>query len=61
LHDPLLVPWRRVCAQIHNELNVFDGVFKNAFFLVIVIGTLVVQIALIETKGACLQPPRLVL
>jgi len=37
--------------KIHNELNVFDGVFKNAFFLVIVVGTLVVQIALIETKG----------
>ena len=38
-------------AQIHNELNVFDGVFKNAFFLVIVVGTLIVQVALIETKG----------
>jgi len=37
--------------KIHNELNVFDGVFKNAFFLVIVIGTLVVQFALIEIKG----------
>ena len=28
----------------------FEGVFKNAFFLVIVLGTLVVQLALIEIK-----------
>ena len=37
--------------KIHNELNVFTGVFKNAIFLVIVIGTLITQVALIEIKG----------
>jgi len=37
--------------KIHNELNVFEGVMKNAYFIVIVIGTLLVQIALIEIPG----------
>jgi magnesium-transporting ATPase (P-type) len=37
--------------KIHNEINVFDGVFKNAFFLVIVVGTFVVQYLLIEIQG----------
>mmetsp|Transcript_5585 Transcript_5585/g.12989 ORF Transcript_5585/g.12989 Transcript_5585/m.12989 type:complete len:1056 (-) Transcript_5585:318-3485(-) len=37
--------------KIHNELNVFDGVFRNSFFLVIVIGTLITQFALIEVPG----------
>jgi hypothetical protein len=30
---------------------VFDGVFKNSFFLVIVVGTFVVQYLLIEIQG----------
>ena len=37
--------------KIHNEINVFDGVFKNSFFLVIVVGTFVVQYLLIEIQG----------
>jgi len=37
--------------KIHSELNVFEGMFKHSLFLIIVIGTLVVQVALIETPG----------
>jgi len=37
--------------KIHNELNVLDGILKNAYFVVICIGTLLVQIALIEIPG----------
>jgi len=37
--------------KIHNELNVFEGVMKNAYFIVIVIGTLLVQ------ASTCSPPP----
>jgi len=37
--------------KIHDELNVFDGIHKNALFLFIVIGTLIGQVALIEAPG----------
>jgi len=37
--------------KIHNEPNVFEGIHKNSLFLVIVIGTLIGQVALIEAPG----------
>jgi len=37
--------------KIHNEVNVFEGVLKNKIFLVIVIGTLITQVALVEIPG----------
>jgi Ca2+ transporting ATPase len=37
--------------KIHNEFNVLDGVLKNSYFLIIVLGTLIVQVGLIEIPG----------
>jgi len=37
--------------KIHNEVNVFEGIMKNTFFIVIVIGTFLVQVLLIEVPG----------
>jgi hypothetical protein len=37
--------------KIHNEVNVFEGITKNSFFIVIVIGTFLVQVLLIEVPG----------
>eukprot|EP00286_Rhodomonas_abbreviata_P006837 CAMPEP_0181326618 /NCGR_PEP_ID=MMETSP1101-20121128/21609_1 /TAXON_ID=46948 /ORGANISM="Rhodomonas abbreviata, Strain Caron Lab Isolate" /LENGTH=1138 /DNA_ID=CAMNT_0023435113 /DNA_START=148 /DNA_END=3564 /DNA_ORIENTATION=+ len=37
--------------KIHNEFNVFNGITKNYLFLIIVIGTLLGQVALIEAPG----------
>ena len=37
--------------KIHNELNVFEGIHKNPLFIVIVLGTLAGQVALIEMPG----------
>jgi Ca2+ transporting ATPase len=30
--------------KIHNELNVLDGILKNSYFIVIVIGTFITQV-----------------
>jgi len=37
--------------KIHNEANVFAGITKNSLFILIVLGTLIGQIALIEAPG----------
>eukprot|EP00287_Rhodomonas_sp_CCMP768_P006251 CAMPEP_0196727442 /NCGR_PEP_ID=MMETSP1091-20130531/8414_1 /TAXON_ID=302021 /ORGANISM="Rhodomonas sp., Strain CCMP768" /LENGTH=99 /DNA_ID=CAMNT_0042070031 /DNA_START=11 /DNA_END=310 /DNA_ORIENTATION=+ len=37
--------------KIHNETNVFSGIFDNSLFLVIVIGTIIAQVALVEVSG----------
>lgn len=37
--------------KIHDEVNVFSGVFRNSLFLVIMVGTTVGQYFLIELKG----------
>ena len=37
--------------KIHNEINVFAGIHKNLLFVVIVLGTLAGQVALIEMPG----------
>jgi hypothetical protein len=34
--------------RVHNELNVFDGFFKNGLFVSIVLGTVGVQALLVE-------------
>jgi len=37
--------------KIHNEFNVFGGIHKNLLFIVIVVGTVMGQVALIEAPG----------
>eukprot|EP00291_Cryptomonas_curvata_P024180 CAMPEP_0172171232 /NCGR_PEP_ID=MMETSP1050-20130122/11774_1 /TAXON_ID=233186 /ORGANISM="Cryptomonas curvata, Strain CCAP979/52" /LENGTH=1025 /DNA_ID=CAMNT_0012842633 /DNA_START=72 /DNA_END=3146 /DNA_ORIENTATION=- len=39
------------CRKIHGELNVFKGMLQHSLFLIIVIGTLIVQVLLIEVPG----------
>ena len=37
--------------KIHNEINVFEGIFKNFLLIGIVAGTLMAQVALVEMGG----------
>merc|ERR1711871_992486 len=34
--------------KVHNEVNVFQGIFRTALFSVIVVGTIIVQFLLVE-------------
>jgi calcium-translocating P-type ATPase len=40
-----------VCRKLHDELNVFDGLFKNPLFVGILIVTAVSQVVLIQTTN----------
>lgn len=43
------------CRRIHDELNVFGGIFKNAYFLVIVLGILFLQIIFLTFCGLAIK------
>lgn len=43
------------CRVIHDEINVFAGIFKNKFFLIIVLGIFVIQIIFLTFAGMAIK------
>ena len=45
--------------KIHNEWNVFENIFDNSMFWFIVIGTIIVQLIIVEIGGEIMETTRL--